>query len=58
MVLDASGPTGGFRRWGMGKGWFMGVPGWVCEWPGRWVGEAAVVSVVAEPSSMLPLALE
>ena len=26
---DASGPTGGFRRCGMGGGWFMGVPGWV-----------------------------
>ena len=24
----------GPRRWGMGKGWFMGVPGWVWDWPG------------------------
>ena len=24
----------GFRRWGMGEGWFMGVPGWVWDWPG------------------------
>ena len=29
LVLDAFGSTGGSRRWGMGDGWFMGVPGYV-----------------------------
>ena len=37
VVLDAVDWTGGFRRWGMDKGWFMGVPGWVWDWPvGGW----------------------
>ena len=34
LVLDAFGSTGGSRRCGMGRGWFMGVPGWVCGWWG------------------------
>ena len=34
LVLDAFGSTGGSRRCGMGRGWFMGVPGWVWGWWG------------------------